>query len=98
MHFEEFAFGNSAIHTIDPRVKLAGALAFSIVVALSDAYLALIPALCVACALALLAKLDVPMLLRRVAVVNGFVVLLWLVLPFTFPGEGRGQAVKIILT
>ena len=87
MHFEEFAFGNSAVHTADPRVKLVAAVAFSVVVAVSDAYRALVPALFVACGLVLLARLDLRTLGRRLAVVNGFVVLLWLILPFTFPGK-----------
>lgn len=87
MHFEEFAFGDSVVHTTDPRVKLVGALAFSVVVAVSDAYRALVPALFVAWGLVLLAKLDLRTLGRRLAVVNGFVVLLWFILPFTFPGK-----------
>jgi len=86
VHFEEFAFGDSLVHRADPRVKLAVAIVFAVVVAVFDAYPALISALCVACVLAILARLHLPTLLRRVAVVNGFVVLLWFVLPFTFPG------------
>ena len=86
MHFEEFAFGDSPVHTADPRVKLVVAVAFAVVVAVSNAYFALVPALLVACGLVLLARLDPGTLGRRLAVVNGFVVLLWFVLPFTFPG------------
>ncbi|MFH1007570.1 MAG: cobalt ECF transporter T component CbiQ [Candidatus Latescibacterota bacterium] len=87
MHFEEFAFGNSPVHTADPRVKLLVAVAFSILVAVSDAYRALVPALFMAGGLVLLARTDIGMLGRRLLVVNGFLVLLWLILPFTFPGE-----------
>ena len=87
MHLEEFAEGTSPIHATDPRIKLVLAMAFAGVVATADAYQDLAPAAAAAVALAAMARLNLRLLLSRLAVVNVFVVLLWLFLPFTYPGH-----------
>ncbi|MFH1567002.1 MAG: CbiQ family ECF transporter T component, partial [Gemmatimonadota bacterium] len=87
MHLEEFADGTSFLHAADPRVKLVVAVAFAGVVATAQEYRALVPALAGAAALVLLARLNLRQLLARLAVVNVFVLLLWVLLPFTYPGE-----------
>ncbi|MFC1526138.1 cobalt ECF transporter T component CbiQ [Candidatus Latescibacterota bacterium] len=86
MHLEEFAEGTSLLHVADPRIKLVAATAFAIAVATADAYRALLPALAIAAALGAIARLDLRLLASRLLVVNVFVLLLWLFLPFTFPG------------
>lgn len=75
------------VHAADPRIKLIIAIAFSVLVAVTNTYQALAWSLFVACGLAFLAKLDLHKLFLRLMVVNGFVALLWLILPFTYPGE-----------
>jgi len=87
MHLEEFANGRSLIHTMDPRVKLVAALAFAVVVAVSDSPPALGLAIAIAAGLVVLARLNRRQLAARLLVVNVFVILLWAVLPFTFPGR-----------
>ena len=87
MHLEEFAEGTSFVHATDPRIKLVLAAAFAVAVATADTYRALLPALAMALALVAMARLNLRLLLSRLVVVNAFVVLLWLFLPFTYPGE-----------
>jgi cobalt/nickel transport system permease protein len=84
---EPFALGNSPLHRCDPRIRLVAATAYSFVVALSHEFPTLSAALILSMALVSLARLQVREVLKRLAVVNGLVVLLWLVIPFTFPGE-----------
>jgi cobalt/nickel transport system permease protein len=86
--FEEiFAQGDSFIHRLDPRVKALAAFGFAITTALADRPAALASAMAIAVALALAAKLPGRAVAGRLAVVNGFVLLLWVMLPFTYPGE-----------
>jgi len=84
---EPFALGNSPLHRCDPRIRLVSAAAYSFVVALSHAFTALSAALVLSMILLSIARLRVREVFKRLAVVNGLVVLLWLVVPFTFPGE-----------
>lgn len=84
---EPFAVGDSPLHRLDPRLRLAAAALFSAATALCSHYSALAAALTVAVALTALARLRAAELLKRLLVVNGFVFLLWAVIPFTFPGE-----------
>jgi len=84
---EKFSEGNSFIHRLDPRVKLIVALLFSIIVAVIDKYTPLMGALLFAIVGVIIAKLKMKELISRLLVVNSFIFLLWLMLPFTFPGE-----------
>ncbi|MCU0584818.1 MAG: cobalt ECF transporter T component CbiQ [Desulfobacterales bacterium] len=84
---EPFAVGDSALHRLDPRLRLAAAALFSIATALCTQFPALAAALVAAVALTALARLRAVEVLKRLLVVNGFVIFLWAALPFTFPGE-----------
>ena len=83
---ESFAQGNSVIHELNPKLKIAFAVFFSIVVALSDGFNTLLVALTVAVILAGIARLNLSAVLKRLSVVFGFMVLIWLVLPLTYEG------------
>lgn len=86
--FEEtFADGNSRIHRLDPRVKALVALGFAVLTAVADRLATLVPAVALSVALVLAARLSARAVAGRLAVVNGFVLVLWLMLPFTYPGE-----------
>lgn len=87
MEMEEFSRGDSCVHTLDPRVKIAVTLIFSVVVALSGSLTATVISLAMPVWLVQAARLDVKTVLRRLAVVNGFVLFIWLFLPFTTNGE-----------
>lgn len=88
---EPFADGKSVIHRLDPRIRLAAAAAFSIVVALLARPASMVAALGIAVVLVLIARLAFIPVTKRLALVSGFLVLLWLVLPFTSGGEPVGH-------
>lgn len=84
---EPFSEGASYLHRADPRAKVVSAFAFAMLVA---PVRSLPMALC-AFALALVpvvaAQLPLPRLVRRLVVINLFILFLWLFLPFATPGE-----------
>ena len=84
---ESFLIGDSVIHRLDPRAKVITAAAFSIVVALSDRFVALLPSLLVAVSFVFLARLSLKRVCLRLLMVNLLILTLWLSLPFTFEGE-----------
>ncbi len=84
---EPFAVGDSSLHRLDPRIRLVAAAVFSCVVAVCREFPPLLAALLLSMALVALARLGMGEVLRRLLVVNGLVVFIWAVIPFTFPGE-----------
>jgi len=84
---EKFSEGDSTLHRLDPRVKIIVALLFSVIVAVSDKYTTLIGALFLAVIVVAVARLRTKEIISRLLVVNSFIFLLWLMLPFTFPGK-----------
>ncbi|RLB20611.1 MAG: cobalt ECF transporter T component CbiQ [Deltaproteobacteria bacterium] len=84
---EQFSTGNSLVHNLDPRVKITVAILYSIVVAVSSNFLALLPALGVSVFLIILSKLSIRKVLHRLLLVNGMIIFLWVFLPFTYTGE-----------
>ena len=84
---EPFAIGNSFIHKLDPRLRLICAGTYSTVIALSRNFQVLSSAVLVSALLVMVAQLPAREILRRIIVVNSFIVLLWLVLPLTFKGS-----------
>ncbi|MBI9084584.1 MAG: cobalt ECF transporter T component CbiQ [Desulfobacterales bacterium] len=84
---EPFAFGDSAIHRLDPRLRVVLATAYSTVVAVADRMPVLACALGVSLILAGLARLDPVAAGKRLLAVSGFLLLLWMVLPLTTEGD-----------
>lgn len=84
---EPFSTGNSIIHGLDPRVKIIVAALFSVVVATSSRFLALLPALAISLFLVTMAKLPIKKVFYRLLLVNGLILFLWFVLPFTYKGQ-----------
>ncbi|MBW2614764.1 MAG: cobalt ECF transporter T component CbiQ, partial [Deltaproteobacteria bacterium] len=84
---EPFATGQSQIHHLDPRLKVLFATVYSFVVALSDRFPSLFVALALSFLLIGLARLNIREVAKRVLIVNGLILLFWLVLPLTFEGE-----------
>jgi cobalt/nickel transport system permease protein len=87
MTFDEFALGSSPIHRMDPKTKVLVAVIFSTIVAVNPSLTTSAIALIFPLLLVLLARISWRDLARRLAIVNGFVALLWVFLPFTQPGE-----------
>ncbi|MCJ7789473.1 MAG: energy-coupling factor transporter transmembrane protein EcfT, partial [Candidatus Atribacteria bacterium] len=84
---EKFSEGDSFLHKLDPRVKIIVALLFSAIVAVTDRYTPLWGDLLFAVGLIIIAKLKIREVILRLLVVNSFILLLWIMLPFTFSGE-----------
>jgi cobalt/nickel transport system permease protein len=84
---EKFSEGDSFLHKLDPRVKIVVALLFSAIVAVTDRYTPLLGYLSFAVGLIIIAKLKIREVILRLLVVNSFILLLWIMLPFTFSGE-----------
>ncbi len=91
MHLEVFALGDSPWHRTDPRVKLLGTAGFAVAVATATRFAPLLLALALAAATLWAARLDRRKLWVRMAAVNGFVLFLWLFLPFTTSGEALAR-------
>ena len=87
MFEERFIEGDSYIHRLDPRVKSIVAATFSIVVAVSNRFTALIPALIISMTLIIFARISFQKVIARLLIVNGFILLLWFMLPFTTAGS-----------
>jgi len=84
---EKFSEGDSTLHRLDPRVKIIVAILFSVMVALTDKYTLLTGGLLFAVGAVAVARLRAKEIISRLLVVNSFIFLLWLMLPFTFPGK-----------
>ncbi len=82
-----FAEGRSWMHQVDPRLRVVGAAAFAVVVAVAYDFVTLISALLLSLTTALAARLDFKQILRRLAAPAAFLALLWVVLPWSYQGE-----------
>lgn len=85
--FEEYIKGDSIIHRLDPRVKIIYAFVFSIVTALKNNLVAVLFGFGISIMLIILARISLKEIIKRLIVVNEFILILWLFLPLTFPGE-----------
>ena len=77
---------DSPIRRLDPRVRVVFTTVYSFVVATSNRFPVLLAALGMSVLLAFLARLDIRDVFKRLALVNGLVLLFWLLLPLTFAG------------
>lgn len=84
---EPFAVGKSWVHNIDPRARVIFATVYSLVVAVSTAFPVLLTALVFSAFMVGFAKLNLGEVGRRLAVVLGFLLLIWVIIPITFEGE-----------
>lgn len=80
------ARGGSPVERIDPRARIVGAAAFSVLVAVAERFPTLALALAAAVAAALLSRLRPGAALARLASLNGFMLLLAIVLPWSVRG------------
>jgi cobalt/nickel transport system permease protein len=79
--------GDSWVHRLDPRIKTVIAFAFALFIAVSRTFSVQLLALGLAVLLAASARLPGAVLWRRLWRINLFMLLLWLFLPWTTPGE-----------
>ncbi len=87
MTCEAFSSGSSFLHRADPRVKILCAVFYSMVVACLGGMPLQCASFVISAVLLSTARIPVRMVLKRMAVVNLFVLALWLVIPFSTPGR-----------
>lgn len=81
---EPFATGNTFIYRIDPRIRIVTVTVYTLIVALSAQFATLLAALGLSVTLVLVVRPDGEAFFKRLVAINGFLLLLWLVLPVTF--------------
>ena len=84
---EPFSEGVSLAHRLDPRGKIVVAVLFAVLIAVAKTFAVALVGLALALVFLALARLPLKKVLVRLLVVNSFIFFLWLVLPFTYPGE-----------
>ncbi|MGD2099698.1 MAG: energy-coupling factor transporter transmembrane component T, partial [Desulfobacterales bacterium] len=84
---EPFATGTSIIHQLDPRIRVVLTSVYAFVVALSYHFPVLIMALVLSLVLIVISRISLTAVLKRMIWVNALILLLWLLLPFTFKGD-----------
>ncbi|NQT87723.1 cobalt ECF transporter T component CbiQ [bacterium] len=90
---ETFSAGDSVVHRLDPRVRVVAAIAFAVVVAMSERLPVLGAALAAAAAGVGVARLPFGATVRRLLPLEAFLLVLWVVVPLTSPGPAAwGQA------
>ncbi|MGD9332851.1 MAG: cobalt ECF transporter T component CbiQ [Desulfobacterales bacterium] len=94
---EPLAHGNTFLHRIDPRLRIVAATLFSCAVAVFQAFVALSTACMIGMSLLLLSGLAFRETGKRLAVVLGFLLLLWLLLPLTYEGQRVGQLGPLVV-
>lgn len=83
--------GLSFIHRIDPRIRLAVAFSFAVLIVLVERFAVLGAALAVSFLFVLLARSLTRSSIRRIAGLNGFMLMLAILLPLTTPGTPMAQ-------
>lgn len=84
---EQFAQGNSYLHRRDPRAKIIGTGCYTATVALLTSFTPLFLALGFSLVMLVSARLPFIAVGKRVLLVNGFTLFLWITLPLTYGGE-----------
>jgi len=83
---EPFAIGDSLIHRLDPRIRVVLTVLYTFVIALAYQFPVLTAALVLSSALIAISRVSIKAVFKRMVMVNALILLLWLVLPFTFNG------------
>ena len=84
---EPFATGKSIIHRLDPRIRIVVATIYCYVVAFSNQFPALLIAVVISSALIVSAGLGFKDVGKRLVLVNGLILFLWVVVPLTYGGQ-----------
>ncbi|MCI4625933.1 MAG: cobalt ECF transporter T component CbiQ [Candidatus Magnetoovum sp. WYHC-5] len=87
MHLEIFSEGNSLLHKVDPRIKLVTFIPIVFIIATTKDLITCTLALAVAGIFVAIAKLNIRKIAERIVMVNLFILLLWLFIPFSYTGH-----------
>ncbi len=83
---EQFAFGRSIFHALDPRGKIIAVGTFTVILALTNQYSVAGASLFIGVIFLFISRLDPNAVARRLLAVNSFTLFLWLTLPLTYGG------------
>ncbi|MGA1867128.1 MAG: cobalt ECF transporter T component CbiQ [bacterium] len=86
MDIEQFSQGTSFLHRFDPRLKIIIAVIFSIIIAVAHQYDVILLGFAFSVVLILISQLNFKAIMKRLFIINTFILILWLFLPFTMPG------------
>ena len=84
---EKFSNGSSWAHQLDPRVKFILTIFFVFTIALGNQILMLGQGLIFAIILVITTSLNYKDIIKRLLVVNIFIALIWVFIPFTYKGK-----------
>ncbi|MGB3479045.1 MAG: cobalt ECF transporter T component CbiQ [bacterium] len=84
---QAFTRVDSIISDIDPRIRIVYAVIFSVIVAITDKVIVAGLALAFSMIFLILVRLNIKLILRRLLIVNFFIIVLWFILPFSLPGN-----------
>jgi len=88
---EKFAEGSSLLHRLDPRIKLIVSFIITFVTAIGINLMMLVQVFVLSILLLLLAQLNIKSVCKQLFLVNFFIILIWFIIPFTYPGESIFQ-------
>ncbi len=95
---ERFSKGESCIHSTDPRVRILAAVIYSIIIAVTGTFEVALAGLGGGMVLIALARLSAKHVLYRLLIVNTFILMLWLILPFSYPGNTLFRIGSLVMT
>lgn len=84
---DTFFKGNSIVHKTDPRIKIVFLFIFASIAAVSKSESTLYFALGFSIFTVALSRIAFKSLVKRFLVVNSFLFVMWLIIPFTHPGQ-----------
>lgn len=84
---EIFEGGNSPVHRIDPRCRVAVATLFSFAIALSERMPTLWAGLVLSLVFLVMARLNLKQVMKRLFLMWGFLLFIWIIMPVTFEGD-----------
>lgn len=87
LHGTERTLPGTRLDRIDPRTRIIAAVIFAIAIVALDDLVVLLLGLCVSLVLMTIARMPVRQTLRRMIAMDGFIVFMLVLLPFTVPGE-----------
>ncbi|RAK10582.1 cobalt/nickel transport system permease protein [Halanaerobium saccharolyticum] len=84
---KENTYGVSWIHQLDPRLKIVIAFITAFLIALTNDLITLSYFLFLAIILIINSKIETKYLFKKLILINFFIIIIWIFIPFTFPGE-----------
>jgi cobalt/nickel transport system permease protein len=81
---EAFVSKESLINKLDPRTRLISALVLALIIAVSAGFTTIVTAFVLSLIFISISGLNLQAVFKRVFIVNLFILLFWVILPFTF--------------